>query len=173
MFLTRPCLVSWNCFTKVYVCVYVCMHVNRGGLPDGSIRWAQQWERGGGPDGRHGAYEKCQRKVNKWNRPWYGPHRAHNQLKWWLRDSRGLYSALRSFTVTLNPLSSHQSYPDCLYGLPMAWEGAASRSRPPKTSSFWQWNLIAYWCPCVCDKKLNFLSWAIRPVFADPVTIIF
>ena len=25
-------------------------------------------------------------------------------------------------------------------------------------------------CLCVCDKKLNFLSWAIRPVFADPVT---
>jgi len=23
---------------------------------------------------------------------------------------------------------------------------------------------------CLCDKKLNFLSWAIRPVFADPVT---
>jgi len=25
---------------------------------------------------------------------------------------------------------------------------------------------------CLCDKKLNFLSWAIRPVFAEPVTII-
>ena len=25
-------------------------------------------------------------------------------------------------------------------------------------------------CLCICDKKLNFLSWAIRPVFADPVT---
>ena len=25
-------------------------------------------------------------------------------------------------------------------------------------------------CLCVCDKKLNFLSWAIRPVFAEPVT---
>jgi len=24
-------------------------------------------------------------------------------------------------------------------------------------------------CLCVCDKKLNFLSWAIRPVFAEPV----
>jgi len=24
--------------------------------------------------------------------------------------------------------------------------------------------LIVYWCVCVCDKKLNFLSWAIRPV---------
>jgi len=23
---------------------------------------------------------------------------------------------------------------------------------------------------CVCDKKLNFMSWVIRPVFADPVT---
>ena len=27
-------------------------------------------------------------------------------------------------------------------------------------------------CLCVCDQKLNFLSWAIRPVFADPVTYI-
>ena len=27
-------------------------------------------------------------------------------------------------------------------------------------------------CLCVYDKKLNFLSWAIRPVFADPVTIM-
>ena len=25
-------------------------------------------------------------------------------------------------------------------------------------------------CLCVCDKKLNFLSWTIRLVFADPVT---
>jgi len=24
-------------------------------------------------------------------------------------------------------------------------------------------------CLCVCGKNLNFLSWAIRPVFADPV----
>ena len=25
---------------------------------------------------------------------------------------------------------------------------------------------------CLCDKKLNFLSWAIMPVFADPVAYI-
>ena len=25
---------------------------------------------------------------------------------------------------------------------------------------------------CVCGKNLNFLSWAIRPVFADPVTLL-
>ena len=30
----------------------------------------------------------------------------------------------------------------------------------------------ALMCLCVCAKKLNFLSWAIRPVFADPVTFI-
>ena len=27
-------------------------------------------------------------------------------------------------------------------------------------------------CLCVCYKKLNFLSWAIRPVFADPITYV-
>ena len=26
-------------------------------------------------------------------------------------------------------------------------------------------------CLCVCAKKVSFLSWVIRPVFADPVTI--
>jgi len=25
-------------------------------------------------------------------------------------------------------------------------------------------------CLCVCDKKFNFLSWAIKLVFAEPVT---
>ena len=30
------------------------------------VSWrAQQWERGGGPNGGQGVYEKCQRKVNK------------------------------------------------------------------------------------------------------------
>jgi len=110
----------------------------------------------GGQMGGEGLMKKCQRKVNKWNRPWYGPHRAHNQLKWWLRESRGLYSVPQSVTVTLNPLPSHQSSkmdPHRSYGLPMGWEEAASRSRQPKTSSFWQWNLIVYWCVFVFATK--------------------
>jgi len=117
--------------------------------------------------------KKCQRKVNKWNRPWYGPHRAHNQLKWWLRDSRGLYSAPQSFTVTLSPLPSHQSSmmdPDHSYGSPMGWEKAASRLQT--TQNFFilavKFDSVLMYL-CVCDNKLNFLSWAIRPVFADPV----
>ena len=61
----------------------------------------------------------------------------------------------------------------------MGLEKAASRSRPLKTTPFWQWNLIVYnvslcfWQKmylCVFGKKLNFLSWVIRSVFADPVT---
>jgi len=35
-----------------------CQFRNWGGLPDGSIRRAQQWEGGGGPDGGQGVYEK-------------------------------------------------------------------------------------------------------------------
>ena len=129
-------------------------------------------EAGGRMAGK-GFMKKCQRKVNKWNRPWYGPHRAHNQLKWWLRNSRGLYSAPRSFTVTLNPLLSHQCSmmnPDRSYGSPIGWEEAASRSRPPKTSSFWQWNLIVYWCVFVFVTKNWLPVKGDKTSFAEPVT---
>ena len=47
----------------------------------------------------------------------------------------------QSFTVTLSPLPSYQSFmidQDHLYGLPMGWEKTASRSKPHKTASFWQ-----------------------------------
>ena len=112
-------------------------------------------------------------RWTSWNRPWYGPHRAHNQLKWWVRDSRGLYSAPQSFIVTINPLPSHQCSmidPDHSYGLPVGWEKAASRSRPPKTTSFRQWNLIMYWCFFMFVTK-NWTS-CHGPVFADPVTYL-
>ena len=105
-----------------------------------------------------GFMKKCQTKVKRWNRPWYEPHRAHNQLKWWLRDSRGLYSTPRSFTVTHSPLPSHQSSikdPDHLYRSSMGWEKAASRSRPLKATSFWQQKLIVYWCAFVFVAKIE------------------
>ena len=122
-----------------------------------------------------GFMKKCQTKVKRWNRPWYWPHRAHNQLKWWQRDSRSLYSTPQNFTVTHSLIPSHQSSikdPDHSYESPMGCEKAASRSRLLKATSFWQWNLIVYWCAfnCVCGKNLNFLSGVIRPVFTDPVT---
>ena len=123
----------------------------------------------GGQMAGKGFMKKCQTKVNKWNRPWYGPHRARNQLEWWIRDSRGLYSAPQSFTVTFNPLLSSMMNPDRPYGLPIGWEEAASRSRPHKTSSFWQWNLIEYWC--VFDKKLTSChALGDKTSFAEPVT---
>jgi len=98
-----------------------------------------------------GFMKKCQRKVKRWNRPWYGPHRAHNQLKWWLRDSRSLYSAPRSFIVTFNPVPSHQSTP---------WWTQTTRTdhqlagKKQTTHDFFI-NLIMYWCVFVFVQKIE------------------
>ena len=71
-----------------------------------SVHWQSVWmvwvlngALGGGLVAGKRSMKKCQTKVNMWNRPWYGPHRAHNQLKWWLRDSTTeLYGHTQSFT---------------------------------------------------------------------------
>ena len=110
-----------------------------------------------------GFMKKCQ--VKRWNRPWCGPHRAHNQLKWWLKDSRGLYSAPQSFTVTPSPLPSPSiKDPNHL---------RKSSQQKQKTQDYFILAVkldSALMCFCVCGKKLSFLSWAIRLAFADPVT---
>jgi len=122
-----------------------------------------------------GFMKKCQTKVKRWNRPWYGPHRAHNQLKWWLRDTRGLNSAPRSFTVTHSPLPLHQSFikdPDYSYIRIANGLGRSSQQKQTTQDYF----ILAVkldsvlMCLCVCGKKLNFISWAIKLVFTDPVT---
>jgi len=113
----------------------------------------------------------CQRKVNKWNIPWYGPHRAHNQLKWWLRYSSTTkpYSDTQSFTFPPELHDGPRPLVQIANGL-----GKSSQQKQTTQDFF---ILAAKFdsvlvCLCVCDKKLNFLSWAIRSVFADPVTFV-
>ena len=112
-------------------------------------------------------------KVKRWNRPWYGPHRAHNQLKWWLRDSKGLYLVPWIFTVTHSPLPSHQS---SIKPLERITNGLGESSQQKQATQ--DYFILALeldnllMCLCVCGKKLNFLSWAIRLVFADPCSHI-
>jgi len=123
----------------------------------------------GGRIAGKGFVKECQVKVKRWNRPWYGPHRAHNQLKWWLRDSRGLYSTPRSFTVTHFSPELHRG-PRPLIRITNGLENSSQQKQT--TQGYFMLavkldSVLMYLC--VCGKKLNFLSWVIRPVFADPV----
>ena len=119
--------------------------------------------------GRMGLWKNV-RKVNKWNRPWYGPHRAHNQLKWWLRDSRGLYyEALESHSILYGP----KPLVRMANGL-----GRSSQQKQKQTTQ--DFFILAVkldsvlMCLCVCDEKIfNFLSWAIRPVLQIQSQIVY
>ena len=53
--------------------------------------------------------------------------------------------------------------PDCSYGLPEGQDNADQLSQAMKSNS----TLMQL---CICVKKLNFLSWAIRSVLSDQVT---
>jgi len=73
-----------------------------------------------------------------------------------MRQQRSSFSTIMLYSDIQSSIPSHQSSimnPDCSYGSPMGWEEVASRSRTPKTFSFWQWNLIVYWCVFVIVTK--------------------
>jgi len=136
-----------------------------------------------------GFMKKCQRKMNRWNRPWYGPHRAHNQIaKRSLFSTTKLYSHTQSSTFPLELHEGRGLVEDSSERkvLRAHWRSVRSvrtdrqwaRKNSQQKQTTQDYFILALkldkalMCLCVCRKKFNFLSWVIRPVFADPVTYI-
>ena len=106
-------------------------------------------------------------KVQGCIRPSYGPHKSLNWLKWREIYSRDIYSTPQSIAAT-------HSHPETPFGHQTA-RTDGSEKQPAKAhhlsvACFEHEILVVY---SVHGKKLNLLTWAIRPVFSDPVTYVY
>jgi len=93
---------------------------------------------------------------------------AKNTLKWWQINTTGLYSVPQDCThSSLLAFHGAMNTPRLLVRIARA---PRKNSQQKQTSYAWHWNLIVHSCSFVFVRKLDFLSWAIRPFLSDPFT---